>query len=127
MFKDTGGEMSLEHPRSSSLVSFFFFISFETPHPATICPSSKVWQGAGFPIKSHMFFVSFLKSVTAFAKYPSFLTQMPLIQLNFLSQIMNERMNDSEGPLVTVTLFGAGYMYSWIRMEGSGFKVNCGF
>lgn len=25
VFKDTGGEMSHEHPRSSSLVSLFFF------------------------------------------------------------------------------------------------------
>lgn len=70
VFKDTGGEMSHEHPRSSSLVSLSFFFSFESPHPATVYPSSKVWQGVGLPVKSHVLFVPFLKSVTAFTKHP---------------------------------------------------------
>lgn len=34
-------------------------------------------------------------------------------------------MNDSEELSVTAALFGTGYMFRWMQIDGLSFKVNC--
>lgn len=59
VFKDTGGEMSHEHPRSSSLVSLFFFFLLRALIPPQSALAAKCGRESAFLLKVTCFLCHF--------------------------------------------------------------------